>query len=149
MINKSMDKMKHIFVDSWAWLALANKKDKYHEVAKEIYNKIKTKEYVMVTSDYVIDEVVTALFRNVAVDKAVQFIEAIFEAAKNNLLKIERITRERFEGAWMLRKKLHDKPFISFTDLTSFILMKELSIKKVFTGDTDFEKVNMGFQQLK
>jgi len=51
--------------------------------------------------------------------------------------------------AWMLRKKLHDKPFISFTDLTSFILMKELSIKKVFTGDTDFEKVNMGFQLLK
>jgi len=149
MINISMDKMKHIFVDSWAWLALANKKDKYHEVAKEIYNKIKTKEYVMVTSDYVIDEVVTALFRNVTVDKATQFIEAIFEAAKNNLLKIERITRERFEGAWMLRKKLHDKPFISFTDLTSFILMKELSIKKVFTGDTDFEKVNMGFQQLK
>ena len=144
-----MDKMKHIFVDSWAWLALANKKDKYHEVAKEIYNKIKTKEYVMVTSDYVIDEAVTALFRNVTVDKAIQFIEAIFEAAKNNLLKIERITRERFEGAWMLRKKLHDKPFISFTDLTSFILMKELSIKKVFTGDTDFEKVNMGFQLLK
>ena len=148
MINISMDKMKHIFVDSWAWLALANKKDKYHEVAKEIYNKI-TKEYVMVTSDYVIGEVVTALFRNVTVDKAIQFIEAIFEAAKNNLLKIERITRERFEGAWMLRKKLHDKPFISFTDLTSFILMKELSIKKVFTGDTDFEKVNMGFQLLK
>ncbi|MCD6573707.1 MAG: PIN domain-containing protein [Thermoplasmata archaeon] len=136
-------------MDSWAWLALANKKDKYHEVAKEIYNKIKTKEYVMVTSDYVIDEVVTALFRNVTIDKAIRFIEAIFEAAKNNLLKIERITRERFEGAWMLRKKLHDKPFISFTDLTSFILMKELSIKKVFTGDTDFEKVNMGFQLLK
>ena len=30
-----------IFVDTWAWLALANKKDKNHEAAKIIYNRIK------------------------------------------------------------------------------------------------------------
>ena len=46
---------------------------------------------------------------------------------------------------WRLRKKYKDKPDISFTDFTSFTIMEERGIKRVFTGDKHFEKVNMGF----
>jgi len=48
----------------------------------------------------------------------------------------------------MLRKKYQDKPDISFTDFTSFIIMQELAINKVFTGDAHFGKVNVGFEIL-
>ena len=47
--------------------------------------------------------------------------------------------------AWRLRKKYRDKPDVSFTDFTSFTIMEERGIRRVFTGDKDFEKVNMGF----
>ena len=69
-----------IFVDTWAWLALSNRKDKYHEIAKRGYREIREKGYLIVTSDYILDEVITALFRNVSFNHAVKFIESLLKA---------------------------------------------------------------------
>jgi len=146
MINMSTD--ESVFVDTWAWLALSNRKDAHHKLAKKEYEEIKEAGYRMVTSDYVLDEVITALFRSVAFSSAVRFIESLFSMIKNNQLKLERVDEARFETAWLLRKKYQDKPDISFTDFTSFVLMQELEINKVFTGDAHFEKVNLGFEIL-
>ncbi len=52
---------------------------------------------------------------------------------------------ERFNYAWMLRNVYRDKADMSFTDLTSFVLMKELNISRAFTGDHHFEMTNLGF----
>ena len=135
-----------VFVDTWAWLALSNRKDVHHELARKSYDEIKTAGYRLVTSDYVLDEVITALFRNVIFASAVQFIESLFTAMSGNQIKLERITETRFKVAWSLRKKYQDKPDISFTDFTSFVLMQELVINNVFTGDSHFERVNLGFE---
>lgn len=140
----SMD--KYIFVDAWAWLALSNRKDMHHELAKKGYGEMKAAGYRMVTSDYVLDEVITALFKNVVFSSAIEFIESLFAAIKDNQIKLERITETRFKNAWSLRKKYQDKPDISFTDLTSFVLMQELTINSVFTGDAHFNQVNLGFE---
>ena len=144
----SMESSRLLFVDTWAWLALANRKDTYHSVAQRSYAEIKAVGYELLTSDYVLDEVITALFRSVACQKVVEFTESLFSIIKDNKLKLERITKQRFEAAWSLRKSYQDKPDISFTDLTSLVLMQELAIKQVFTGDTHFEKVNLGFELL-
>ena len=116
-----MSTNKIIFVDAWAWLALSNKKDISHELAKKWYMEIKTSGYRMITSDYVLDEVITALFKNVAFSGAIEFIESLFTAINDKQVKLERITEKRFKAAWSLRKKYQDKPDISFTDLTSFV----------------------------
>jgi predicted nucleic acid-binding protein len=139
---------KYVFVDAWAWLALSNRKDMHHEHAKKGYGEMKTSGYRMVTSDYVLDEVITSLFKNVVFINAIEFIESLFAAIKNDQIKLERITESRFKTAWSLRKKYQDKPDISFTDLTSFVLMQELAINSVFTGDAHFKQVNLGFEIL-
>jgi len=54
---------KYVFVDAWAWLELSNRKDIYHELARKEYAKMKASGYRMVTSDYVLDEVITAQFK--------------------------------------------------------------------------------------
>lgn len=135
-------------MDTWAWLALSNKKDKYHEAAKEEYNKIIKKGLTKLTSDYVLDETITALFRNVSYKSSVQFIESLFTEIENGQVMLIKVDDDRFYSAWSIKKKYSDKTDISFTDFTSFVIMKELGINKVFTGDVHFENVNMGFDIL-
>ena len=40
----------------------------------------------------------------------------------------------------------HDKPDISFVDFTSMVVMQDLGITDVFSGDRHFLQVNLGFQ---
>jgi predicted nucleic acid-binding protein len=52
---------------------------------------------------------------------------------------------DRFTRAWALRKQLDDKPNISFTDLTSMVIMQERHIVQVLTEDAHFAQVGLGF----
>jgi len=148
MINTSMEASNLIFIDTWAWLALANRKDTYHERVSKYYFKIRKEKYLLITSDYVLDEVITALFINVAFDSAVKFVESLFTMIKDGQLGLEKITDKGFKEAWALRKKYADKPNVSFTDLTTFVVMQKRRIRRVFIGDSHFEKVNLGFEIL-
>ncbi len=64
-----------------------------------------------------------------------------------NYLILEWTTKERFTKAMALRLRFQDKPRISFTDLTSMVVMKELRIKDVLTEDDHFTQVGMGFRK--
>ena len=54
---------------------------------------------------------------------------------------VERVTSDRFGAAWELRKRFQDKPRISFTDLTSMVIMQERGIPLVVTEDEDFFQI--------
>lgn len=56
------------------------------------------------------------------------------------------ITPARFEKACQLRVKYRDYPKISFTDFTSFVVMRKFGVSQVLTEDKHILKVNMGFQ---
>jgi len=60
-------------------------------------------------------------------------------------IEVEHVTRERFSRAWRLRLRYREKPRISFTDLTSFVIMRELGLRHVLTGDAHFQQVGLGF----
>jgi predicted nucleic acid-binding protein len=56
------------------------------------------------------------------------------------------VSSVQFRQAWELRRRYQDKPDISFVDLTSMIVMQDLAVSDVFTGDAHFRQVNLGFQ---
>ncbi|HOI39018.1 MAG TPA: hypothetical protein PLF11_16790 [Bacillota bacterium] len=58
----------------------------------------------------------------------------------------ERISPERFAAAWDLHVRLMDKARISFTDLTSMIIMRECGVSHVLSEDRHFAQVGFGFQ---
>ena len=56
------------------------------------------------------------------------------------------VSPAQFRNAWQLRQKYNDKPDISFVDFTSMVVMQDLQITDVFSGDSHFRQVNLGFQ---
>jgi predicted nucleic acid-binding protein len=137
-----------VFIDTWGWLALGHRRDARHQEVKALYQDLQAKGTLLYTTDYVLDEVITLLFRREAFEEAVPFMEGIFQAVEEGRLTVERVTSERFTSAWALRKRFQDKPKISFTDLTSMRIMSERKISKVLTEDEHFLHVGMGFQKV-
>lgn len=134
-----------VFMDTWGWLALGHRRDPHHQEIKDFYQVLQEQSARLYTTDYVLDEVLTLVFRREVFAEAVSFMEGIFVAGQQGRLTIERITSERFVAAWELRKRFQDKPKISFTDLTSMVIMGERFIKQIVTEDDHFLHVGMGF----
>ena len=136
-----------IFVDTWGWMALGHHREPRHSEVKGVYQELRTQPGAIYTSDYVLDEAITLLFRREVFSEAVRFAEGLFAAGALGHLNIERVTSDRFSAAWGLRKRLQDKPRISFTDLTSMVIMEECGISRVLTEDEHFLQVGMGFSK--
>lgn len=134
-----------VFVDTWGWMALGHRRDPRHSDVKAFYQGLRDQRVAVYTSDYVLDEVITLLFRRESFSEAISFAEGIFAAAALGHLFVERVTSDRFASAWELRKRFHDKPRVSFTDLTSMAIMHERGISQVLTEDEHFILVGMGF----
>lgn len=138
--------MKKVFFDTWGWVAIAHKEDDRHDDVVPFYKAYLLKKGVPVTTDYVLGETVTLLrAKTHGVDV---FIDAILSAARDRKIIIERIGETRWEKAWTLSKKYHDKPDISFVDFTSFAVMKETGISEALTADKHFEDAGLGFKKL-
>lgn len=134
-----------IFYDTWAWLALANPRDPYHAAARMMRMKLFSQRRVAVTTDYVLSEFISPLFSAVGAVQATTFVNRIWTAERAGTFRIVSITRDYFQRSWRMRLKYADKPDISFVDFTSMVVMQDLNITDIFTGDRHFERVGLGF----
>ena len=139
---------ERLFIDTWGWLVLANDRDPAFSSVAAIRARMSALPNSWITTDYVLDETLTRLFKSTPFVRARRYAEAIFESAQLGLLDIEHITPNRFANAWRLRLRYRDKPRISFTDMTSFVVMQELGLSWVLTEDAHFEHVGQGFKRL-
>lgn len=137
-----------LFIDTWGWLTLRDKGESRHSEARNVYQEFRHRKGTAYTSDYVLDETVTLLFRRLPFSVAQESLEYIQQAVADGYLYLERITPERFEKAKELRSRFQDKPRISFTDLTSMVIMMEYRITEILTEDDHFLQVGMGFQKV-
>lgn len=137
-----------IFVDTWAWIALAVKQDQFHQIAKTQHDLSRQAGRKYVTSNYVLSELITFLYSATSADTARAFVDSLLLAADAGTYLLVHLSPDQFHRAWQLRKKYDDKPDISFVDFTSMVAMQDLGITDVFTGDHHFEHVGMGFQRV-
>ena len=94
------------------------------------------------------NETFTLVFRRLPIQQALFAVERTEEAVKSGYLILEWIDETRFEKAKRLRRKFSDKPSISFTDLTTMVVMSELGISDVLTEDDHFVQVGLGFRKV-
>lgn len=132
-----------IFVDTSAWFALEAEDEKNHQRAQRFLAEIALgSRGILVTTDYVLDETLTLLQSKKRLAAALTFIEKV---RKSKSIRVFWVDESVFEKALVLFRKTNDSLW-SFTDCTSFALMKDLTIAEAFTFDSHFTQA--GFQRL-
>jgi uncharacterized protein len=137
--------MNKLFVDTWGWLCMGDKKEKHHRKVCLFLDKFQKDKGQLFTSNSVLNETITLLFRRLPKEKAEQVMKHIIY--QESLKKIS-ITPERFQQAIELRRNYADQPKISLTDIQSFVIMNEFSISQVLTEDHHFDIPHFNFQRV-
>ncbi len=133
-----------VFIDTSGWANLFIATESYHEQAKQWFQHKRQQNQAMVTTNYVVIELVALLNSPLRVPRPqlFKYVEAVRTAPYINLIYIEQTIDS---AAWELLKTREDKAW-SLVDSTSFIVMQQLGIKEALTTDHHFEQA--GFIRL-
>ena len=132
--------MTNIFIDTSAFIALYLSDDDFHRKAIDWLKKAKGAT-IFWTTNYILDEVYTFIRSVKGKNAAVNFAD--FLASNSDTVKIKRVTLEEEKNAFTLFSNLDFKD-LSFTDCTSFTVMRKLHLKQAFSFDKHFKQA--GFE---
>lgn len=127
----------NVFIDTGGWVAIAVKKDQYHEVAKDYYTELLRRHEKLFTSFYVLDETVARIRYDADHSKAVAFLDLIHQAESENKIKVLEVDRDVWNKAEQVFRQYDDRVF-SFTDCTSFVLAQSIKSDEIFGFDKHF-----------
>lgn len=130
-----------VLIDTSAFVALLVDKEADHKIVAKKYHDYRQKRAILFTSDYILDELFTRLlyFKQIDVKK---YIEKLKESISYGEVTVLRIDEALFEKALEAFLKFSDHQ-ISFTDATSYALLKDFSLDEIFTLDDDFKKIRV------
>ncbi len=128
-----------VFVDSSALVALIVKNDGNHEKAVSCLRLMTDNKAEMVISNFVVAEAYNLLAARTYPGKAREWL-------LTNTWSVERVTLADEKEATKVIEKYSDKDF-SYTDSTSFALIKRLGFDFAFTYDRHFEQYGIATQE--
>jgi len=122
-----------IFVDTGAWFAAFVPNDADHSAADAW---LETNTDLLVTTDYVIDELLTLMKMRGEFQRALRVGAALFT---EEIAQVVWVLPEDIAHAWETFQRYHDKGW-SFTDCVSRVVMQRLGIQQAFAFDTHFRQ---------
>ena len=122
------------FVDTGAWYAAYVPSDPQHAVVSRY---LRTVSKPFLTSDFVVDETTTLMLRRGERQRAVQFGKDVLITG---IVRLELITLADLIQAYQIFIQYHDKDW-SFTDCTSYVLMRRLKISEAVSLDRHFHQM--------
>jgi predicted nucleic acid-binding protein len=125
-----------VFADTSALYALVDRNDAGHAAAKREVGRLVAAKRRIVTTDYIVAETVNlgnarggALVANRVLDLVEQ----------SSGIRLEWIGPDRFDDAKAFFRKHSDHAY-SFTDCTSFVVMRELRVAEALTTDRNYRE---------
>lgn len=130
--------MNNIFADTSGWGNLIDSTQKYHESAANIYRSLPHKLCKIVTTNYIITELVALMSSPLRIQHqiVVEFINSMKTSPHVEVVHIDPILDEQ---AWQLLSNRSDKSW-SLVDCSSFVVMEQLGIKEALATDHHFEQ---------
>ena len=130
------------FIDTSGWANLFVATESYHENAKLWFQEARRQNLQMITTNYVVLELVALLNSplRVARSQLFQYVDAVRTASYIHLIHIDISIDISIDiAAWDLLKTREDKSW-SLVDSTSFIVMEQFDIQEALTTDHHFEQ---------
>ena len=138
-----MREEKAVFVDTVGWIALVHRSDNLHQKVIQAYHAIGRVRRI--TTDAILIESCNAFSKTTLRPLALALMEKVKESEALGVLDIIHVNEELINEGWMLFEKRMDKEW-SLTDCISFVVMKNVGMKKAITSDHHFEQA--GFEKL-
>lgn len=131
---------REVFVDTSGLYALVDKNDAHHRAAENVVRKVLRAGGRLVVTDYVVAEAVTLANARSGEYVAVRVLDLIEQSAG---IRMEWVGPSRFDAVKRFFRKHADHAY-SFTDCSSFVVMRELHLTQALTTDGHFPEA--GFQ---
>lgn len=131
-----------VFVDTSSLYALVERKDTHHIAAREIVSKLVRAGRTLIVSDYVVAETLNLANARSGSYVALRVIDFLEQSAG---IRVEWIGAARFDATKTFFRKHSDYPY-SFTDCSSFVVMRDLRLSSALTTDGHFSEA--GFDAL-
>jgi uncharacterized protein len=125
--------MERLFVDTSAWFAFSYRTDPQHAQVKKGLSRYEGR---LVTSNFIFDEVLALFTARISHAAAAAAGEMLLE---REVVDLVRVTPDDEQVAWRLFLSRPDRTY-SFTDCTSFVMIRRLGIKRVASLDDDFRQ---------
>ena len=130
---------RYIFVNTSGWLALYNPNDSNHSAARELWEDISNQSVRLVSTDYVMEQVYTALkvFGSL---HAAQAVHTLINESK--LIRLFMTDSVIFDRAWKVFMD-DEHPHWTFTDCVNYAVIQYLGVSEVFTFDPSFAAADL------
>lgn len=124
---------ERLFVDTSAWFAYANRRDREHAAVRDV---LRRRGVRLVTSNFVFDETVTLCRSRLGHAAAARVGEVLRD---NPTIDLVRLSADDEARAWELFLARADRDY-SFTDCTSFVLVRRMQLDRCLALDDDFAR---------
>jgi predicted nucleic acid-binding protein len=125
--------MERLFVDTSAWFAFGNKSDPDH---KRVVKALARFGGRLVSSSFIFDETITLCAYRLGHRAAAVVGRTLLDPEVLDLVQVSSDDERR---AWDLFLAREDQAY-SFTDCTSFVLMRRLELRRAAALDADFQR---------
>jgi uncharacterized protein len=130
-----------VFVDTAGWAALFVRTEPQHEASATLFRSWRRQGRRLVTTNYVLTEVVALLTSPLRVPRDVQFryVDGIRSATYVEVIHVDAPVDA--EG-WALLRERPDKDW-SLVDAVSFVVMRQRGISEALTTDQHFAQAGL------
>jgi len=135
---------REVFLDTSILYALIDRRDAHHPAACSVVGDLVRASRSLVTTDYVIAEATNLANARSGHHVAERILDLIDQSSG---IRLEWIGSLRFEATKAFFRRHRDHKY-SFTDCTSFVLMKELTLLDALTTDAHFREAGFRVVEL-